>query len=114
MELTNRGPKSGVLSVLILKLLFVVVFFGLKHEKAVLDHSQLKNLDMSQIKDGKKSQALKRALDEISEHIRNVKKRFGAEVLKKLKFERFDSYDQFGYIFTRVKHSFLFINILSL
>ena len=55
----------------------------------MLDHSQLKNLDMSQLKDGKKSQALKRALEEISEHIRNVKKRFGAEVLKKLKFERF-------------------------
>merc|ERR1712242_628878 len=66
---------------------YSVVFFGLKHEKTVLDHSQLKNLDMSQLKDGKKSQALKRALEEISEHIRNAKKRFGAEVLKKLKFE---------------------------
>ena len=67
-----------------------VVFFGLKHEKASLDYSQLKNLDMSQFKDGKKSAALKKALEEVSEHIRNVKKRFGTEVLKKLKFERYD------------------------
>lgn len=67
------------------------MFFGLKHEKAFLDYSQLKNLDMSQFKDGKKSAALKKALEEVSEHIRNVKKRFGTEVLKKLKFERYDS-----------------------
>ena len=42
------------------------------------------------MKEGKKTQHLKRALEEISEHIRNVKKRFGSEVLRKLKFERFN------------------------
>ena len=71
----------------------LVAFFGVKQSEKNsywLDHAHLKNLDLSQLKEGKKTQNLKRALEEISEHIRNVKKRFGSEVLRKLKFERFN------------------------
>jgi len=51
-----------------------------------LDRTQIQNLDLSSIKD-KKSLVIKTAVAEVSEHIKNVKKRFGNEILKKLKFE---------------------------
>ena len=53
-----------------------------------LDRTQIQNLDLSSIKD-KKSLVIKTAVAEVSEHIKNVKKRFGNEILKKLKFERY-------------------------
>ena len=81
---------------------YEVMFFGNKHEKGIyiciimfqenilvwLDRTQIQNLDLSSIKD-KKSLVIKTAVAEVSEHIKNVKKRFGNEILKKLKFERF-------------------------
>ena len=83
---------------------YEIMFFGNKHEKGKtpilkntillqtvtsvwLDRTQIQNLDLSSIKD-KKSLVIKTAVAEVSEHIKNVKKRFGNEILKKLKFER--------------------------
>merc|ERR550519_2522334 len=65
---------------------FEVMFFGLKHEKVWVDRNQIQNLDLSSIKD-KKSVAIKSAVTEVSKHIRNVKKRFGNDILRQLKFE---------------------------
>jgi hypothetical protein len=65
---------------------YEVMFFGNKHEKVWLDRTQIQNLDLSSIKE-KKSLVIKTAVAEVSEHIKNVKKRFGNEILKKLKFE---------------------------
>lgn len=72
-----------------------VRFFGGKHEKSWFDRTQLHALDLSEdVVKQRKSLAAKSAFTEVIDHIKNVKKRFGAEIVKKIMFNDDETTDE--------------------